>query len=73
MSEIREPKYQCSKCHNFEAKYDFKDHKFVCGYCDYVQWMKWRLVRCPRCGNFYSEYTTFDPSGCSHCPKSFVE
>lgn len=73
MSEIREPKYQCSKCNNFEAKYDFKEHQFVCGFCDHVKKATYRIVKCPRCGSYLSEYTWFDPGRCMYCGHSYTE
>ena len=73
MSEIIESKFQCVKCHNFEAVYDFKDHQYKCEFCDHVNKMNYRTVRCPRCHSYHSEYTWFDPGRCVYCGHSYTE
>jgi hypothetical protein len=63
---------ECEKCHQIEAEYNYKEHKYVCKKCGHEEEIKPRKCICS-CGECYLKYTWFDPSGCSRCKKSFVD
>lgn len=65
--------YLCEKCGEYKAKYDYDKKLFICEDCGHVVYVRWQLKRCWDCGQYYTFYTTFDPSGCSYCGKSFVD
>lgn len=66
--------FKCAQCGKWTAEYDYDQKAFVCQdqQCGHKERVQGRKERCFKCRAEYTEYTWFDPSGCSHCRKSFV-
>ena len=65
--------FECEKCHGAFMKYDYEKKQFECEECGYKHEVKPVTRYCCRCLNVYTEYTWFDPSGCPHCHRTFVD
>lgn len=63
----------CRKCGQYTALYDGQHHQYVCTSCGHVEQTTPHEARCWNCGGTYTEWTWFDPSGCPHCYRSFVD
>ena len=64
--------FRCVKCGE-EAEYDYADKLFRCTVCNFKNKTISRPQKCFSCGKPYTEHTWFDPSGCPHCHRSFVD
>lgn len=65
--------FQCSECKERECKYDSDKKSMICGKCGHERVLEPKKSKCFRCGTEYDEYIWFDPSGCNHCKKSFLD
>lgn len=65
--------FKCDGCGQANAKYNGREHRFICPCGHHSEPQQGKPGRCFRCRGSYTEYTWFDPSGCPHCFYSFVE
>lgn len=65
--------FKCDGCGQNNAEYNFTTKRFGCPCGHHSEPQQGQETRCFSCYKAYTRYQWFDPSGCPHCFRSFVD